>query len=185
MPAGHIRLCLEIADAAAPEAFAPLFAGLEADGITFATLAEEQMRTPDWLARFCDMDNETRRGNVGAPRAVEQMVERLAFLGVVPDALFIALSSDRYVGYTLLNPPVDGEDPHALRQGWTGVRPEFRHQGIATALKAHGIAYARAHGYTQIVTEPRTTNAASLGMSAKVGFRPALETSAGAPHPPA
>ena len=63
------------------------------------------------------------------------------------------------------------EDAGVLRQGWTGVRPAFWRQGIATALKALGIAYARAHGYRQIVPEPRTANAASIGMSKKVGFR--------------
>jgi RimJ/RimL family protein N-acetyltransferase len=168
---GHITLVLDVADAD-PDAFVPLFARLRARGVTFATLAEEREREPDWLALFCDLDNETRRGDVGAPRTVEQMAERLAFLGAEPAALFVARSGSRYVGYTLLNPPVAGEDPHVLRQGWTGVRPEFRRQGIATALKALGIAYARAHGYASMVTEPRTTNAASIAMSTRVGFRP-------------
>jgi RimJ/RimL family protein N-acetyltransferase len=57
-----------------------------------------------------------------------------------------------------------------LRQSWTGVHPDFRRQGIGTALKMLGIRYAREKGYHSIITAPRNTNAASIGMSLKVGF---------------
>jgi RimJ/RimL family protein N-acetyltransferase len=144
---------------------------LAARGITFATLAQEQEQQTDWLERFCDLDNETRRGNVGTPRTVEQMRERLVFLEADPELLFLAKAGELYVGYTLLNAPHPDEDASVLRQGWTGVRPEFRRQGIATALKILGIAYAHKHGYRAIVTEPRTANVASVAMSKKVGFR--------------
>src|SRR3712207_9363649 len=65
-----------------------------ARGITFPTLAEEQRQQPDWLSRFCDLENETRKG-IDAPRSVEQMKERLAFLKVVPEALFLDRKSTR------------------------------------------------------------------------------------------
>ena len=149
-------------------AFEPQLREMAARGIAFATLAEEQQREPEWLARFCELENETRRG-IDAPRSVEQMRERLAFLKVVPEALFLAKLGDRYVGYTCLN--VAESDADCLIQGWTGVRPEYQRQGIGTALKMLGITYAKQHGYRAIVTTPRVTNTASIRMSLKVGFR--------------
>jgi GNAT superfamily N-acetyltransferase len=149
-------------------AFEPQIRHIRAQGITFATLAEEQKQQPEWLPRFCDLENETRKG-IDAPRSVEQMKERLAFLKVVPDALFLAKLKECYLGYTCLN--VAESDLDCLIQGWTGVRPEYRRQGIGTALKMLSIIYAKQHGYKKIVTTPRFTNTASVRMSQKVGFR--------------
>lgn len=145
-----------------------------ARGIAFTTLAEEQRREPSaWLARFCELENETRRG-IDPPRTVEQMAERIVFLKIEPESLFLAVDGDLYVGYTCLNTAESERD--ALVQGWTGVRPGYRRRGIATALKLLGIAYARERGYRRIVTSPRVANTASLRMSLKVGFRPVDET---------
>jgi L-amino acid N-acyltransferase YncA len=52
----------------------------------------------------------------------------------------------------------------------TGVRPEFRRLGIATALKARGILYARERGFQTIITRIRKGNEASLAMNRKMGF---------------
>ena len=149
-------------------AFEPQIRRAEARGITFVTLAEEQRRQPDWLARFCDLENETRK-HIDAPRSVEQMRERLAFLKVVPEALFLAKLDELYIGYTCLNVAESTLD--CLIQGWTGVRPEHRRQGVGTVLKMIAAAYAKRQGYKKIVTAPRFTNTASVRMSLKVGFR--------------
>ena len=148
--------------------FGPQIRRAVARGITFATLAEEQREQPDWLPRFCDLENETRKG-IDPPRTIEQMKERLAFLKVVPDALFLAKHEDCYIGYTCLN--VAESTPECLIQGWTGVRAGYRRQGVGTALKVLGIMYATWHGYKQVVATPRFTNTASVGMNLKVGFR--------------
>jgi RimJ/RimL family protein N-acetyltransferase len=107
------------------------------------------------------------------PARAAAAVARLAFLKVAPEALFIARSVDRYLGYTCLN--VLESDGETLVQGWTGVRPEARRQGLATALKLIGAAYAKATGYLRIVTAPRHTNVSSLRTNEKVGFRPVGE----------
>jgi RimJ/RimL family protein N-acetyltransferase len=92
---------------------------------------------------------------------------------VVPDALFLARRNDVYLGYTCLN--VAESDQELLIHGWTGVRPEYRGKGLATALKLWAATYAKQQGYERIVTSPRRTNAASLRANAKVGFRPKHE----------
>jgi RimJ/RimL family protein N-acetyltransferase len=142
----------------------------EADGVVFCTLAEEQVRRPyDWLPKFTDLENATR-AHIDPPRSTDEMMERLEFLKVDPEALFVARVGERYLGFTCLN--VRESDGVTLVHGWTGVRPEERGRGLATALKLRAAAYAKARGYQRIVTAPRRTNAASLRANEKVGFRP-------------
>jgi GNAT superfamily N-acetyltransferase len=141
-------------------------------GFTFCTLAQEQARIPtNWLLAFTELDNATRAG-IHAPRSSDEMIERLAFLKVVPEALFIARRQNLYAGYTCLN--VAESDNDTLSQSWTGVHPEFRGKGLATALKLHAAAYAKQRGYRRLVTSIRRTNSASLRANLKVGFQPTL-----------
>ena len=143
----------------------------ELRGVVFTTREEEQARRPAaWLVEFTDLENATR-AHVDAPRTPAEMVDRLTFLQGAPEALFLARAGDRYLGYTCLN--VRESDGDTLIQGWTGVRPEERGQGLATALKLRAAAYAKSCGYRRLVTAPRRTNAASLRANEKVGFRPA------------
>lgn len=146
-----------------------------ARGVAFTTLADEQMADPtSWLARFCELDNATRAGDPNVPRTIAEMAERLKHLGVVAEAVILAKHGGQYVGYTCLDPK--SSNTISLQQSWTGVRPSHRRWGIATALKALGIEYARAHGYRRIVTSARRTNAASIRMSLKVGYAPTEPT---------
>jgi len=164
----YCTLILEVAKADVA-AFASLMDQMALRGIRFSSLAQEQAQQTDWLSLFCDLDNETRRGHIGAPRSIDQMPERMAFLGIEPEMLFLAVLEQQYIGYTLLNR--DEANPRYLNQGWTGVRPEYQRQGIGTALKIVGIAYAQKQGYERITTKPRIANVPSVGMSIKVGFQ--------------
>jgi RimJ/RimL family protein N-acetyltransferase len=164
-----IDLVLDL-DAFDPDRAAAAERDLAARGIALETLATEQRRrAATWLAEFTDLENATRAHLGEPPRTPAEMVERLAFLRVAPEALFVARAGERYLGYTCLN--VRESDGETLVQGWTGVRPEARGRGLATALKLVGAAYAKARGYRRLVTAPRRTNAASLRTNAKVGFR--------------
>ena len=148
----------------------------QAAGVSFTTLAEEQRQRPNnWLTEFTDLENATRAHLRERTRTPAQMLERLAFLKVDPEALFIACASDgeRYLGYACLN--VLESDGVTLVHGWTGVRPQVR--GLATALKLRAAAWAKARGYRWIHTAPRSTNPASLRANAKVGYRPVRATS--------
>src|SRR5207302_2030508 len=86
------------------------------------------------------------------------------------EAIFIAKHGPCYVGYSYL--VRDPEQPDRLHQSMTGIRPEWRRRGIATALKVRGATYARQKGYPMIVTRVSRTNTASLGLNARFGFRP-------------
>ena len=172
MVADQVRLELVVDDVDAAR-FAPLLCHLAADGVTFTTLLAAQTEHPDWLERFTSLDNATRSelGDPAVPRTPEAMQERMASLQLDPAACILALHGDQWIGYTLLAPKLSRD--RRLQQSWTGVRTTYRRRGIATALKALGIEYARANGFVRIVTATRAQNTASIGLSSRVGFVPA------------
>jgi GNAT superfamily N-acetyltransferase len=152
------------------------------DGITLTTLAQEQATNPDWLRRFYELraavwpdmpeatPGEYRPDTAQAPLpflSLEQfagMVERTIDL---PDACFLARQGEEYIGWSSL--AYNRTEPDCLSVGETGVRREWRRQGIARALKARTIAYARQHGYTAIIT--KTANSAMLALNMALGFQ--------------
>jgi GNAT superfamily N-acetyltransferase len=83
---------------------------------------------------------------------------------------FVALDGEEVVGYSRLYsmPAVPGR----LENGFTGVRRSHRRRGIATALKRAQIAWAAAHGYTELVTSAVEANEAMRGVNERLGYRP-------------
>jgi mycothiol synthase len=81
---------------------------------------------------------------------------------------FVALEGGAVVGYATLEAP--GDDPTRLEHGFTGVLPEYRRRGVATALGEAQIAWAAGHGYEALVTTTGFSNAALRGQKAKLGF---------------
>ena len=63
---------------------------------------------------------------------------------------FVALEDGRVTGYATLQSL--GDDPTRLEHGFTGVLPECRRRGIATALGDAQIAWAAARGYEELFT---------------------------------
>ena len=83
---------------------------------------------------------------------------------------FVALDGDEVVGYArLYSMPAF---PGRLENGFTGVRRSHRRRGIATALKRAQIAWATAHGYTELVTSSVEANEAMRGVNERLGYRP-------------
>ena len=170
-------LCLEL-DSVDIERFQSLREGLAQNGFCFRSLEAEKAKHPEtWLMRFAEMDNAARTSDPFAPRTPEEIALRIADIGPPPAGCIVADDGERLVGYTYFHRAA-GEDHHRARQGWTGVRPECRRRGIATALKVEGILLARQLGYHRMVTDPRADNIASVQMSLRVGFRP-CDTDAG------
>jgi RimJ/RimL family protein N-acetyltransferase len=166
---GKIVLCLEL-DAVDLHGFAALREGLAHRGIRFRSLEEERACHPEiWLARFAQMDNATRTSDRFAPRTPEEIGLRVADFGPEPVGCIVADEGERLIGYTYFH-KASGEDPYRARQGWTGVVPEYRRQGVATVLKLEGILLARQLGFHRMVTDPNEDNAASVRMSKRVGF---------------
>ena len=68
--------------------------------------------------------------------------------------------------------------PGSLSQGLTAVVRGYRGRGIAQALKARTITYARAHGYREIRTWNHSQNVPMLRINERLGFvrQPARRT---------
>ena len=143
------------------------------DGIVFTTLAAEQASFGGWLTALCELDNATRDGDPAVPRSLDAFADRLATLRIDPPWCFLARLGDRYVGYTVLDTAT--ADGSSIAQSWTGVRPQYRRRGIATALKEVARRAAADSGYGRIRTVVRSTNVAALALNAKLGFRPRIE----------
>jgi GNAT superfamily N-acetyltransferase len=142
--------------------------------ITITTLAEERARGADWLPRLHELHAAITRDIPlpGHPHPAPGLVwfERYACeLPVsIPDAYFIAVDGERYVGESCLH-RVEAA-PGELSQKTTGVLSEYRGYGIAVALKLRTIAYARQHGYTRIWTGVESNNPSMLAINTKLGF---------------
>jgi GNAT superfamily N-acetyltransferase len=82
-------------------------------------------------------------------------------------ASFVALERGTVVGYATLEPT---GDPTRLEHGFTGVLPEHRRRGFATALGRAQIAWAAEHGYEELVTTTGVSNTALRRQKAKLGY---------------
>jgi ribosomal protein S18 acetylase RimI-like enzyme len=61
----------------------------------------------------------------------------------------------------------------------TAILPEFQRRGIGKKAKEWQIAHAKEQGFTRIVTYPRKSNAAIVGLNRKFGFEIVMEIPAG------
>lgn len=84
----------------------------------------------------------------------------------LPDALFVAVHGDSYVGFTQV---MDGGE-QTLYQLLTGVRREYRRRNIALALKLRTIAYAKARQIKTIITNTDPSNHPMLALNERLGF---------------
>lgn len=85
------------------------------------------------------------------------------------DGYFLAKLNGEYVGVSNLFRSQSEEG--ALKQGLTGVLPQHRRHGIATALKLATVRYAQTHGYRQIRTRNNTHNRPMLAINEAMGFQ--------------
>ncbi len=65
---------------------------------------------------------------------------------------------------------ISDTDPEHFQTSVTGVRPEYRRQGIATALKVRTITYAQRHGVKEIMTNNDLQNP-MYQLNLRLGFR--------------
>jgi GNAT superfamily N-acetyltransferase len=82
-------------------------------------------------------------------------------------AAFVALERGAVVGYATLEPTGDST---RLEHGFTGVLPEHRRRGFATALGRAQIAWAAERAYEELVTSTGVSNTALRRQKAKLGY---------------
>jgi mycothiol synthase len=88
-----------------------------------------------------------------------------------PAATFVAIAGDEVVGYAKFS--LTAATPTIAHHDLTGVRRAWRGRGIARALKATQIGWAKANGYEELRTRNEERNAPIRHLNAEFGYRPA------------
>lgn len=143
-------------------------------GIGIKTMAQLQNEDPDWKRKVYDLEWECLQdvptSDPLTRRSMEQF-ERTILNNprLLPDAWFIAVDGEQYVGLSVLwrNLATDS----LLNTGLTGVVRSHRRRGIATALKVRAIEYARCHGADEIDTDNEENNP-MFQINLQLGFQP-------------
>ncbi len=143
-------------------------------GIGIKTMVQLQNEDPDWKRKVYDLEWECLQdvptSDPLTRRSMEQF-ERTILNNprLLPDAWFIAVDGERYVGLSVLwrNLATDS----LLNTGLTGVVRSHRRRGIATALKVQAIEYARRHGAEEIDTDNEENNP-MFQLNLQLGFQP-------------
>ena len=85
-----------------------------------------------------------------------------------PAATFLALADGEVIGCAGLLP--DEDHPQRAENGLTAVRREWRGRGVATALKRTSLAWAAAHGLTEVYTWTQRGNADMRQLNERLGY---------------
>ncbi len=150
-----------------------LIAERAAGEVSIVTYAEARERDPACLRKLHELLNPVMADEPGrqpfAPVPLETVARWFSARSLLPDACFIAIDGDRYVGLTSLR--LADEVAGSITQGFTGVLREYRRRGIATALKLRALEYARQHGYSFIRAFCHHLNHSVMALNEKLGFR--------------
>lgn len=155
-----------------PSPYAGLEAKLLAKGVVIKTLREMES-DPDRDRKIYDLYWEATADLPQEEPGIEkQDFDEWIKWGlhdptILPDAYFLAVRGEEYVGLREL-----GKDPDSnlLLGGLLGVRRAYRKQGIGLAMQLRGIAYAREHGYPQLKTCTAVQNYAMQALFNKLGY---------------
>jgi GNAT superfamily N-acetyltransferase len=89
-----------------------------------------------------------------------------------PDATFVALAGGEVVGYAKFS--LTDATPTIAHHDLTGVKRAWRGRGIARALKATQIAWAKANGFEELRTRNEERNAPIRHLNEEFGYRPTI-----------
>jgi mycothiol synthase len=92
--------------------------------------------------------------------------------GDLPEATFVAVAGDEVVGLAKFS--ATAARPKVAAHEMTGVRRSWRGRGVARALKAAQIAWAKANGFEELHTRNDERNAPIRRLNAEFGYRPGI-----------
>jgi mycothiol synthase len=92
--------------------------------------------------------------------------------GDKPEATFIAVAGDEVVGYAKFS--LTTAQPSVAHHDFTGVKRAWRGRGVARALKAAQIVWAKANGYEELRTTNDERNAPIRRINAEFGYQPSV-----------
>jgi GNAT superfamily N-acetyltransferase len=89
-----------------------------------------------------------------------------------PEATFVAVAGDEAVGYAKFS--LSSAAPTRAYHDLTAVKRAWRGRGIARALKAAQIGWAKANGYEELRTTNDERNTAMRRLNEQLGYRPSI-----------
>jgi GNAT superfamily N-acetyltransferase len=89
-----------------------------------------------------------------------------------PEATFVALAGDEVIGYAKFS--LTSAQPTTAHHDLTGVKRGWRDRGVARALKATQIAWAKRHSYEELRTTNEERNAPIRRPNQQFGYRPSI-----------
>jgi len=142
-------------------------------GFEFTNLVAERAIKPDADMLLYELDAETRAevpwpGGARSEMTYEQYRQRnFDAPDADPRGILIAKYQGRYAGLTSVRFRKDGM-AHTMM---TGVRREYRGQGLALALKLLSFRLMKERGYRQTLTNNDTANPPILHLNEKLGYK--------------
>lgn len=145
-----------------------------ARGIAIRPLSELEHLDPNWQQKLYDLEWELAQDVPYHDDFTQHSFEHfqksvLASPNYFPEAWFIALDGDRWIGMSALWH--NQADKSKLHTGLTGVARSHRRLGVATALKATAIRFAKQRGYLAIETDNEENNP-MYQLNVQLGFVP-------------
>jgi mycothiol synthase len=149
-------------------------AALGARGIRFTTVQAEGATVDEVRERLYQLhgliSRDVPRLGTASPVTFEQFVQvDLDGPASLPEATFLAVHGDEYVGMTTL--ALEAARPDTLHVGLTGTRREWRGLGIASELKRRAVEYARGRGIRYLKTVNDSLNRPMWAINEKLGFQ--------------
>ena len=82
------------------------------------------------------------------------------------------MAGDEVIGYAKFS--LTAAQPTTAHHDLTGVKRAWRGRGVARALKATQIAWAKANGYEELRTATRSGTRRSVTSTQEFGYRPSI-----------
>ena len=92
--------------------------------------------------------------------------------GDKPEATFVAVAGDEVIGYAKFS--LTDAQPTTAHHDLTAVKRAWRGRGVARALKATQIGWAKENGYLELRTRNEQRNAPIRHLNAEFGYRPTV-----------
>jgi GNAT superfamily N-acetyltransferase len=142
------------------------------DGIEIVTWAER----PDLAPGIYEVALEASPDVPGSEDEIMEpfedwLVNDMQGSGDKPEATFLAVAGDEVVGYAKFS--LTDAQPKTAHHDLTGVKRAWRGRGIARALKATQIRWAKENGYEELQTRNDERNAPIRHLNREFGYRPA------------
>jgi GNAT superfamily N-acetyltransferase len=156
-------VALDLCGAETPRVEAP-------PGIRIVTWAERPDLTPGMYEVMLEASPDIPGNDDAMPSYSTWREHYMGGAGDRPEATFVALAAEEVVGYAKLH--LSEARPGVAVHDLTGVKRAWRGRGVARALKAAQIAWAKCEGYERLETGNELRNAPIRKLNETFGYRP-------------